>query len=52
MGGSGKDSRAKKKKEERKAMEKKMNAGFANVKLANDQVCFRFLLFHVPLTRL
>jgi len=34
MGGS---EKAKQKKEERKAMERKMNAGFANVKLANSK---------------
>lgn len=37
MGGANKEIKARQKKEERKAMEKKMNAGFANVKLANDQ---------------
>jgi len=37
MARTGKDSKAKQKKAERKAMEKKMNAGYANVKLANEQ---------------
>jgi len=37
MGKNSNDSKSKQKRAERKAMEAKMNIGFANVKLANDQ---------------
>jgi hypothetical protein len=38
MARTAKESKGKLKKAERKAMEKKMSAGIANVKLANSQV--------------
>jgi hypothetical protein len=38
MARTDRSSKGKLKKAERKAMEKKMNAGIANVKLANSQV--------------
>jgi hypothetical protein len=40
MARTAKESKGKLKKAERKAMEKKMSAGIANVKLANSQVTF------------